>query len=161
MSRRLRVIPTQASRLPGDEALLIDPDQGAKDVARGGRANPPVETRPTPPGGAPVVEVVVDGWRFELEVEDAARAALRDRATRDRAGSEAGGQLEIRASIPGRIAAVAVVPGDTVEAGQTLLVVEAMKMQNEVRAPRAGVVGQVPVAAGATIEMGDVLVVLE
>jgi biotin carboxyl carrier protein len=107
------------------------------------------------------VEVVVDGWRFDLLVEDEARAALRERASRDRtAAGSAGGPLEIRAIIPGRIASVAVAPGDTVEAGQTLLAVEAMKMQNELRAPRAGTVTQVPVGTGSTVELGDVLVVL-
>ncbi len=53
------------------------------------------------------------------------------------------------------------VAGDHVEAGQTLLAVEAMKMQNELRAPRSGIVGRVPASAGATVEVGDVLVVLE
>jgi biotin carboxyl carrier protein len=108
------------------------------------------------------VEVVVDGWRFEFHVEDEARAALRDRARRDRgATAAAGGPLEIRAIIPGRILAVAVTPGDVVETGQTLLAVEAMKMQNELRAPRAGTVARVPATAGATVELGDLLVVLE
>jgi biotin carboxyl carrier protein len=111
--------------------------------------------------GRRVVEVVVDGWRFELLVEGEARAALRERASRDRtSASAAGGPLEIRAIIPGRIVAVAVAPGDPVEAGQTLLAVEAMKMQNELRAPRAGTVTRVPAGAGATVEVGDVLVVL-
>ena len=55
---------------------------------------------------------------------------------------------------------MAVAPGDTVEAGQTLLAVEAMKMQNELRAPRAGTVMQMPVGTGSTVELGDVLVVL-
>ena len=91
------------------------------------------------------VEVVVDGWRFEVVVEDAARADLRDRATRERgSGSAAGGATEVRAIIPGRVASVAVTAGDIVEAGQALLVVEAMKMQNELRAPRAGTVERVP-----------------
>ena len=108
------------------------------------------------------VEVVVDGWRFELVVEDEERAALRDRATRDgNATTKAGEALEIRAIIPGRVASVAVTPGDTVETGQTLLAVEAMKMQNELRAPRAGTVLRVPATTGATVELGDVLVVLE
>ena len=49
--------------------------------------------------------------------------------------------------------------GDTVEAGQTLLVVEAMKMQNELRAPRDGVVERVSVGEGETIDLGDLLVV--
>lgn len=107
------------------------------------------------------VEVVVDGWRFEATVEDAARADLRDRATRDRgAAGAAHGPLEIRAIIPGRIVDVRVTPDDVVEAGQALLVVEAMKMQNELRAPRAGVVTRVVAAAGATVEIGDLLVVL-
>jgi acetyl-CoA/propionyl-CoA carboxylase biotin carboxyl carrier protein len=107
------------------------------------------------------VEVMVDGCRFEFVVEDAARAALRQRASRDRgSGSAAGGATEIRAVIPGRVASVAVVAGDTVEAGQALLAVEAMKMQNELRAPRAGTVERVPATAGSTVEVGDLLVVL-
>ncbi len=56
--------------------------------------------------------------------------------------------------------AVAVEPGDAVEAGQQVLVVEAMKMQNELRAPREGTVERVGVAVGATIEVGDLLVVI-
>ena len=51
--------------------------------------------------------------------------------------------------------------GDSVEAGQTLLAVEAMKMQNELRAPRSGIVSRVPAAIDSTVDVGDVLVVLE
>lgn len=119
---------------------------------------------PVPPDvhGRQTVEVVVDGWRFELVVEDEARAALRERAMRDRSAVVGtGGPLEIRAIIPGRVASVAVTPGDRVELGHTLLTVEAMKMQNELRAPRAGTIGRVPATAGATVEVGDVLVVIE
>ncbi len=50
--------------------------------------------------------------------------------------------------------------GDSVAAGQALLVVEAMKMQNELRAPRAGTVQRVATSAGATVEIGELLVVL-
>jgi biotin carboxyl carrier protein len=117
---------------------------------------------PLDPAGRRVIEVVVDGWRFELVAEDAARAELRGRATSDPAGATTGGgPLEIRAIIPGRVLAVAVVPGDAVAAGDALLVVEAMKMQNELRAPRTGAVARVLVGAGSTVEVGDVLVVLE
>jgi biotin carboxyl carrier protein len=112
------------------------------------------------PSGATRVEVVVDGWRFELDVEDADRADLRRRATRVPDGGIASGPAEIRAIIPGRVAAVRVTAGDTVEAGQTLLVVEAMKMQNELRAARSGTVERVDVAPGDTIDTGDVLVVV-
>ncbi|MGK2849847.1 MAG: biotin/lipoyl-containing protein [Candidatus Limnocylindrales bacterium] len=113
------------------------------------------------PDGRREVEVVVDGWRFDLRVEDAGRAALRERATRDRTAVGAGGgPTEIRAIIPGRVAAVTVVVGDTVAAGQPVLVVEAMKMQNELRAPRDGTIARVAVGVGQTIEIGDLLVVL-
>jgi biotin carboxyl carrier protein len=119
------------------------------------------ERGPLDRDGRHPVEVVVDGWRFEVLVEDESRAALRERASRDRTAlGAATGPLEIRAIIPGRVVAVAVAPGDTVEAGQTLLSVEAMKMQNELVAPRAGTVTRVPAAMGATVELGDVLVVL-
>ena len=111
--------------------------------------------------GRQLVEVVVDGWRFEATVEDADRAELRDRATKDRAGSSTtDGPLEIRAIIPGRVLEVRVAVGDLVEAGQALLVVEAMKMQNELRTPQAGTVAVIGVGVGSTVEIGDVLVVL-
>ena len=71
-----------------------------------------------------------------------------------------GGPTEVRAIIPGRVVSVSVVPGDEVVAGQQLLVVEAMKMQNELRAPRPGTVTSVAVGEGRTIEVGDVLLVL-
>ena len=112
------------------------------------------------PEGAVRVEVVVLGWRFEFDVEDAGRARLRERATRARAGTAGGGPLEVRAIIPGRIVSVAVAAGDRVSAGQPLLVVEAMKMQNELRAPHEGTVERVTVGPGENVELGDVLVVL-
>jgi biotin carboxyl carrier protein len=66
----------------------------------------------------------------------------------------------VRAIIPGRVVALSVSSGDDVEAGQQILVVEAMKMQNELRAPREGSVERVGVAVGDTIEVGDLLVVI-
>ncbi len=71
------------------------------------------------------------------------------------------GPTEVRAIIPGRVVGVSIVPGDSVVAGQQLLVVEAMKMQNELRAPRDGVISSVAVGPGRTIEVGDLLLVLE
>jgi biotin carboxyl carrier protein len=106
-------------------------------------------------------EIVVDGWRIELEIESERRAALRDRARRGREESARGGPTEVHAIIPGRIVSVSVAAGDEVVASQQLLVVEAMKMQNELRAPRDGVVSRVAVAPGDTIEIGDLLLVLE
>ncbi len=113
------------------------------------------------PAGPSRVEVVVDGWRFEFEVEDADRAALRARAARGRGALAQHGPTDVRAIIPGRVLTVAVVPGDSVTTGQQLLTVEAMKMQNELRSPRDGIVQRVNVGPGSTVEPGDVLVVLE
>jgi biotin carboxyl carrier protein len=107
------------------------------------------------------VEVVVDGWRFEVEVEPEQRAALRERARRDRGDAGQSGPAEVHAIIPGVVLSVAVAPGDEVTAGQQLLVIEAMKMQNELRAPRAGKVERVAVGERSTIEVGDLLVVIE
>jgi acetyl/propionyl-CoA carboxylase alpha subunit len=105
-------------------------------------------------------EVLVDGWRLDVEVESDRRAALREKARRGGGVASHGGPAEVRAIIPGRVVSVSVVPGDEVVAGQELLVVEAMKMQNELRAPRAGTVASVAVGEGRTIEVGDVLLVL-
>jgi len=107
------------------------------------------------------VEVVVDGWRFELDVDSEARARLRERATSARADAAKGGPSELRAIIPGRVVSVDVAEGDMVEPGGRLLVLEAMKMQNELKAPRAGTVVRVAAGAGQTVELGDLLVVIE
>ena len=62
--------------------------------------------------------------------------------------------------MPGVVVSVSVAPGDQVVAGQQLLAVEAMKMQNELRAPRDGTIERVAVAPGRTIEVGDLLLVI-
>ncbi len=117
---------------------------------------------PAPGAGRSAVrrEVIVGGWRVEVEVEPAARAALRERARRDRGDVGPGGPVEVRAIIPGVVLSVSVSVGDAVTAGQQLLVVEAMKMQNELRAARDGSIERVAVGAGERIEVGDLLLVL-
>ena len=110
--------------------------------------------------GTRLREVVVDGWRIEVELEFERRAVFRERARRGAGTASLGGPVEVRAIIPGRVVAVSVATGDSVEAGQQVLVVEAMKMQNELRAPREGSVERVGVAVGDTIEVGDLLIVI-
>jgi biotin carboxyl carrier protein len=155
--RLVRVTPAPANRLPGDEPREIDPRAAAAD-----RAAPAIlgQDRPASPGRPRTIEVVIDGWRFELEVEDARLADLRDRATVARGARTHDGPTEVRAIIPGRVLSVAVVVGDVVTAGQRLLAVEAMKMENELRAPRDGTVERIAVAVGETVDPGDPLVVL-
>ncbi|MDO8484340.1 MAG: biotin/lipoyl-containing protein [Candidatus Limnocylindrales bacterium] len=126
----------------------------------------PVIMLPLVPTAGPAIgvvrrEVIVDGWRIEVEIESERRAALRERARRGGDETARAGPTEVRAIIPGQVLAVSIAPGDSVLAGQQLLVVEAMKMQNELRAPRDGVVSRVAVGPGRTIEVGDLLLVLE
>lgn len=71
------------------------------------------------------------------------------------------GPVEVRATLPGLVVRVDVSLGDTVKAGDALVAVEAMKMQNEIRAPRAGRVASVDVAPGQAIANGALLVRLE
>jgi biotin carboxyl carrier protein len=68
------------------------------------------------------------------------------------------GKKTIKAYMPGRVVEVRVQAGDRVEAGQPLVVLEAMKMQNEIQAERAGTVSRVFVGAGQAVEGGDPLV---
>ena len=182
----LRVSVGQPTRLDGDpvlvvgrsgDALLVDGRPTAARLDRiddrharlaGGTDDPDGSTAAILLGpregraldGVTVREVVVEGWRFTVEVEPDARASLRERARRGRGGVSAGGPVDVRAIIPGRIVALDVAPGDGVTAGQQLLVLEAMKMQNELRAPRDGTIERVAVAVGATVEVGDLLLVL-
>ncbi len=133
-------------------------------LARAGLPNPVVQRLPASraerAAGQVRLEVVTGGWRFEVTVEDAARAALRDRAGRADAAAAGPTRLVVRAQIPGRVVSVGVRDGQSVEAGQRLLSVEAMKMENEIRAQRAGRVERVAVKPGQRVERGDELVVL-
>jgi len=78
------------------------------------------------------------------------------------AGAEAsGGRAQIKASMPGKVVRVLVATGALVEAGDALVVVEAMKMQNELKSPKSGSVVEVRAETGATVNAGDVLIVVE
>lgn len=118
----------------------------------------PVHRRET--DGKDVREVVVEGWRVEVELEPERRASLRERARRASDATGHGGPVDVHAIIPGRIVALSVATGDAVEAGQQLLVLEAMKMQNELRAPRGGAVERILIAVGDNVEVGDLLMVI-
>ena len=149
--------PERANLIAGDppHARLEAPD-GVHDILL---ADLPDPRRAA--AGVRRFEVVVDGWRFEVDVESETRARLRRRASGARGDAARGGPVELRAIIPGRVVSVDVAEGDTVDAGGRLLVVEAMKMQNELRSPRSGTVGRVSVGPGQTVELGDLLLVVE
>ena len=70
------------------------------------------------------------------------------------------GLQRVCAEMPGKIIRVLVEKGETVAYDQSLVVLEAMKMQNEIRAPKSGIIQEVAVDIGATVNTGDLLVVL-
>jgi len=99
--------------------------------------------------------ISIGGRSFRVEVVDPRRW------TRERNHQESEGRQNIAASMPGKVIRVLVSQGDEVEAGQGLIVVEAMKMQNEMKAARAGRVVTLAVVAGATVNAGEILATIE
>lgn len=75
------------------------------------------------------------------------------------AAPQAAGEV-VASPLPGTVLQVKVSAGEAVKAGQLLLIIEAMKMENEVLAPRDGTVAQIVAAKGATVNTGDALIVL-
>jgi biotin carboxyl carrier protein len=98
----------------------------------------------------------VGSTRFVVELRDP--RSLRSR--RDGAG-DAGGPRKLVCPMPGKIVRVLVAEKSTVEAGQGIVVVEAMKMQNEIKSPKKGVVQKILAVAGASVNAGDALAIVE
>jgi len=99
--------------------------------------------------------VSIGGRSFRVEVVDPRRWK------RERNHQESEGRQNIAASMPGKVIRVLVSQGEEVEAGQGLIVVEAMKMQNEMKAARAGRVVTLAAVAGATVNAGEILATIE
>lgn len=85
----------------------------------------------------------------------------RMRGAQSSTGQAGDGLAKIIAPMPGKVVRVLVEVGAQVEAGDGLIVVEAMKMQNEMKSPKAGRVSELHAAPGATVNAGDVLAVVE
>ncbi len=99
--------------------------------------------------------VVLDDVQLFVEVTEGARSAGAPGAKAE------GGPSKVSAPMPGKIVRVLAQPGQDVAAGQGLVVMEAMKMENELRAPRAGRVVDLRVREGQAVETGALLVVME
>jgi glutaconyl-CoA/methylmalonyl-CoA decarboxylase subunit gamma len=128
-------------------------------VALGGRLNVRVDgkvvdltTEATPPD----VGIVANGHRSYVRVQSERMRS----AEQAKSSSVSASDRVVKSPMPGRVVKVLVAEGDTVAAGQGLMVLEAMKMENEVRARVAGTVGQVHVKAGATVEGNAKLITL-
>ena len=127
-----------------------------------------------------MARVTVNGTKYDVEIEGGKASVVKKPAvvaapeatglsvtpktpiaTKPAAPAAAASGLKVTCPLPGTIISLNVKEGDTVAAGQTLLVLEAMKMENNIDAERGGVVKQVLVQAGATVMEGDVLLVIE
>jgi biotin carboxyl carrier protein len=98
----------------------------------------------------------IAGERYMAEVRD-------PRSFRSRRGKADAtqGTKELRASMPGKVVRVLVREMAEVQVGDTILVVEAMKMQNELKSPKQGVVKKILASAGSAVNAGDVLAIVE
>jgi pyruvate carboxylase subunit B len=100
----------------------------------------------------------LDGHRYDAEALDSRARAIRDMQA---SVAKPAGPAPLRAPMPGLIVQLRVKVGDTIAAGDGLVVMEAMKMENELRAQAAGTVRAVHVSVGAAVEKGALLVELE
>jgi glutaconyl-CoA decarboxylase len=101
--------------------------------------------------------ITVNGTAYEVEVEELGGAVS---AAPKAAAPVAAGATAINAPMPGKVTSVAVKVGDAVKAGDVLMILEAMKMQNEIMAPADGTVTDVRVTAGQNVNTGDPMIVL-
>jgi biotin carboxyl carrier protein len=123
-----------------------------------------------------VLSVLINGKAFEIKRERTATdmhlwvgsaryaADLRDpRSLRSRRSAAAGnqGSRKLLAPMPGKVVRVLAPEKTAVEAGQGVIVVEAMKMQNEIKSPKKGVVQKVLATEGSPVNAGDVLAIVE
>lgn len=99
--------------------------------------------------------IQVNNRIFEVEIFDP-----RELRGRSSAGASHGRQ-NIAAPMPGKVVRVLVSAGEQIAAGQGLIVVEAMKMQNEMKSPKAGTVVEIKTKDGATVAAGEILIVIE
>lgn len=100
--------------------------------------------------------VVIDHERFSASVRDP-----RSFRSRQRAGASEHGIKKITAPMPGKVVRILAVIGAQVEAGQSVIVIEAMKMQNELKAPKSGVIKKIAVSEGTAVEAGQSLAEIE
>lgn len=111
------------------------------------------EVRVAPFGGE--LRASVNSTEYVLRIRDP-RKWERNRG----AGSSYEGRQDVGAPMPGRVVRVLARPGDSVAAGQGIIVVEAMKMQNEVRSPKEGRIERVLVKEGQVVNAGDTIAIV-
>jgi len=146
--------------LDGDSfsAEVAEAQPGVYSVLIGGKS---FSVRVDPAGAA---SGDAGGGEYAVHVDGVScRIAVADPRRRRRGGSQVAieGSQIVRAPMPGKVVRLLVSEGDAVEAGQGLVVVEAMKMQNEVKSPKAGSVQKVMAQVGQAVNAGETLAIVE
>ena len=101
-------------------------------------------------------QVFLNGTSYEVAVRDP-----RSLRSRKRTGSTGDGPQKLVASMPGKVMRILAREGDEVSAGQGIIVVEAMKMQNEIRSSKAGTLKKLLAREGLNVNAGEVLAIVE
>ena len=139
-------LPASLSELPGTPVVLLSLGDSVHRV---------VVTRDSAKGR---YVLSLDGRRYDVEALDERTRAIRQLSS---ATSGPKGPAPLVAPMPGMIVRVSVEVGASVQPGQGLVVMEAMKMENELRSSSAGVVKAIRATPGTAVERGAVLVELE
>jgi biotin carboxyl carrier protein len=110
----------------------------------------------------------VDGQKFEVHPENGSKPEVHKEAAESKpifvptqSAVQAGSENELTAPLPGTIISIFVKPGDEIEAGKVVLIIEAMKMKNSIRTTRGGTVAEVLVSPGQTVAHKQALVRFE
>jgi biotin carboxyl carrier protein len=106
--------------------------------------------------GNETYEIFIAGQRFEVQVEDE-RARLLAGLT---GAASHSGVVTVHAPMPGLVIAVTVEAGATVTTGQTVVILEAMKMENDLSSPLSGTVQEIRVTQGQTVDQGEALIII-
>ncbi len=101
-------------------------------------------------------EVILNGQPYEVRLEDERERALASLA----GGGHESGDAAVKAPMPGLVVNIPVALGDAVQRGQTVAVLEAMKMENDLGAPRSGIIKDIKVRAGQAVNQGQPLVIV-
>ncbi len=103
-------------------------------------------------------EVLLRGRQYQVRVEDEREKRLKAAAG---GGVAEGGELHLKAPMPGLVVAIPITEGQEVKKGQVLIILESMKMQNELKSPRDGVVERVRVKPGESVEQKQTLLSIQ
>jgi biotin carboxyl carrier protein len=106
--------------------------------------------------GALRYEVILNGVPYDVQVEDEREQALAGLTT----GVREAGDMPVKAPMPGLVVNLPLQIGEQVERGGTVVVLEAMKMENDLPAPRSGIVKELRVTPGQAVNQGQILAII-